>query len=195
MTGAAFDVMSATAMHLLAASSTGGGTDSSSVDPMAEWTKGTLNKEAIWTYYVIANYSGVFLCAVLMYSVYRNPMKTSTDILIGGLCSGCLLMSLTCGSQCLASLIYRYFYGGNIACQMEAFFHISAILVQFFSVALIAVRSYYAVVKGVNMSLRTAMWLCAGVWALCVLVTYLLSLISPSQSLPPLPQCTGLCSC
>jgi len=107
-----------------------------------QWSIGTEYKPAIWGYYIFFNYFGVFLCGTLMFSVFRNPRKTSVDILIGALCSGCLWMSLTCGSQCLANLVHNYFYGGDIACKLEAFFHVSAILVQFFSVAAISIRSY-----------------------------------------------------
>ena len=106
-------------------------------------------------------------------------------MLIGGLCSGCLWMSLTCGSQCFANLLYRYFYGGHIACDLEAFFHISAILVQFFCVALIAFHLERLVVR-TNFSGPAADWkprsaaiLVALVWTACIAVTYILSLWSP----------------
>lgn len=143
------------------------------------WHQGTIDKTAAWSYYIAANYIGVALCTILMFSVWKNHRKTSIDVLIAGLCSGCLWMSITCGSQCLVSVIHHYFYGSDIACQLEAFFHVSAILVQFFMVTTIALRSYLAVVRQYTISLSLSYGLVLSIWITCVLVTYLLSLVSP----------------
>lgn len=143
------------------------------------WNIGTLHKDGIWAYYVASNYVGVFLCAVLMYSVQTNPKKTSTDILIAGLCSGCLLMSITCGTQCLVNVVHGKFYGGPTACQIEAIAHVSSILTQFFCVAGIALRSYLLVVRKYDLSVSTASKCTFAVWFLCCLLTGLFSLFSP----------------
>jgi hypothetical protein len=143
------------------------------------WNIGTLHKPGIWWFYISSNYLGVILCAILIGSVYHNPKKTSTDILIGGLCSGCLWMSLTCGTQCLLSVLHGYFYGGDLACQLEALAHVSAILVQFFCVSAIAIRSYLLVVHSYNMSKNMALIFVVIIWVICIVVTGLLSLVSP----------------
>jgi hypothetical protein len=146
---------------------------------VAPWNRGTMMKPGIWGFYVVSNYLGVCLCALLMWSVWRNPRKTATDILVAGLCSGCLWMSLTCGTQCLISWVVDCFFGGALACQLEAFFHVSAILTQFFCVAAIAVRAYILVVHGYNLSLRQAGVLVGVIWFVCTVTTILLSLVSP----------------
>ncbi|AYV86228.1 MAG: hypothetical protein Solumvirus2_35 [Solumvirus sp.] len=143
-----------------------------------EWNIGTLNKTAIWSYYVAANYIGVVMCILLMITIYRNKKKLSVDIFIMGLCSGCLWMSITCGSQCLASVISQYFFGGYINCQLEAFFHVSAILVQFFCVSLIAIRNYVNIVKRSEISLNTSILIVILIWIKCIIVTVALSKVS-----------------
>ena len=114
-----------------------------------------------------------------MYSVNKNPRRSSNDILIFGLCSGCLWMSVTCGSQCLANVIYGYFVGGRIACKLEAIAHVSAILVQFFCVSLIAMRSYLEIVHNYKLSIRVSVIAVISVWMVCIVTTCCLSLVSP----------------
>lgn len=116
----------------------------------------------------------------MIYSTIKNPVKTSLDVLIGSLCFACFWMSATCGSQCLVSLIYDYFYGGEIACQLEAFFHISAIVAQFFHVTGIAIHGKIILLtRNRPISVRHTTYIVIGIWAMCTIVTYLLSLISP----------------
>jgi len=115
----------------------------------------------------------------LMYSVYANPKRNGTDILISGLCSGCLLMSVTCGTQCLLSMIHGRFYGGDLACQIEAIAHVSSILTQFFCVAGIAIRSYLLVVRKYDLATSLALKITVSVWVVCIVLTGLFSLFSP----------------
>jgi len=146
------------------------------------WTIGSLHKDVIWGYYVSANYLGVGLCAMLMISTKRSSNgapSASLDTLMGGLASACLWMSATCGSQCLVSLIYKYFYGGTIACKLEAFFHISAILAQFLHVTAISGRAYLVVVKRYTMTVKQARGVVVAIWSLCIAITYGLSYVSP----------------
>src|SRR5579864_4914713 len=104
----------------------------SNVNP---WNIGTLDKQGIWTVYILFNALGVIGCLMLVVGIggMRTRRRTSADVLVANLCLGCIWMSLTCGSQCLVSAVHRYFWGGDWACSLEAFFHISAILVQFTS--------------------------------------------------------------
>lgn len=101
----------------------------------------------VLSYYVIGNFVGSWLCLLLVICLIRN-LKNAADVFLLGLCSGCIFMSITCGFQCLLNLIHDgHFYGGQLACQLEATFHISSILVQFFSTACIGIAHYLAVVK------------------------------------------------
>lgn len=165
-----------------------------------DWTKGHLNKPVIWSFYVWENYLGVILCSIVIISIILMPAKklpispstpnfaalaavptrTSLDILIGGLCSACLWMSITCGSQCLISVIHGYFYGGPLACKLEAFFHISAILTQFFFDAAIAIRSYFVVMCHPRkvLPISWAWGIVILIWMICLGVTYSLSIVS-----------------
>lgn len=102
----------------------------------------------VLSYYVFANFVGAWLCLLLVIAVARKLRKgTAADVFLLGLCLGCIFMSVTCGIQCLANLINGgQFYGGDVACQLEATFHISSILVQFMSTACIGLVHYFAVV-------------------------------------------------
>jgi hypothetical protein len=114
-----------------------------------------------------------------MVSVCVNEDRTAHDVLVFGLCSACLWMSLTCGMQCLLSVIARCFFGGDLACKFEAFFHVSAIVTQFFMDTAIAMRVYVEVVHGKHMSVRQAVWTVIVIWVVCIGVTLLCSIYSP----------------
>jgi len=146
-----------------------------SADP---WNIGTLHKPAIWAFYILSNYSGVLLCGMLIYSVYRNDNRINTDIFVAGLASGCLTMSITCGTQCLVNVIAGRFYGGETACQIEAIAHVSAILTEFFCVSAISLCAYLRILKR-DVSRRLAIQLVAVIWLVCCFVTGLASLVSP----------------
>ncbi len=151
------------------------------------WDIGSLDKQAIWSVYISFNYAGVLLCALLTLSVARMPASaiTSVDVLIAGLCSGCIWMSLTCGSQCLVSVIHGYFYGRALACELEAFFHVSAILVQFGCVTLISLRGYWSLrFRGTSlnswvMPVSVAKQAVGLVWLVAVGGTFGLGQVSP----------------
>lgn len=102
-------------------------------------------------YYVAANFVGSWLCLLLVICLIRKKLKTAADVFLLGLCLGCIFMSVTCGIQCLLNLIHDgQFYGGDLACQLEATFHISSILVQFMSTACIGMAHYLVVVKNLK---------------------------------------------
>jgi len=147
----------------------------------------TSNRTPVWVVYVIFNFVGAFLCLWLMASIYRMKNKTSADVFIALICSGCTFMSLTCGWQCLVNVIHDYFWGGKLSCQIEAYFHVSSIPVQFMGVALLSVRNLLAV-KGTEqalqgwlypISVRHATWISIGVWIICAGTVAVLQTISP----------------
>lgn len=144
-----------------------------------EWKKGTLDKSGIWTYYIAANYLGVILCIFFLVSIKKMSKRTAQDIFVGGLLTGCIEMSATCGTQCLLSVIHDYFWGGPLACELEAFFHVSAILVQFFCVTAIGVRGVLQVRFGINIPNNIALLIVGLIWIVCIVVTYMLSFWSP----------------
>lgn len=115
-----------------------------------EWNIGNAEiKSFALGFYVIINYLGVILNAILIWSILRAREKSSRDIFVIGLASGCLMMSAPCATQCLLNFIaynqsYQY---GNVACYFEAYFHVSAIMVQFFSIMMIAWSSFEAAVR------------------------------------------------
>lgn len=100
-------------------------------------------------FYVIINYLGVIINTILIWSIARARDKSSRDIFIISLSSGCLMMSLPCATQCLFNWIStgQHYQYGSFACYMEAFFHVSAIMVQFLSIMMIAWNNYKLAVK------------------------------------------------
>ena len=152
-----------------------------------EWNIGTLERKGIWGYYIAANYLGVILSCILLYSIIieirnnkNNYRKNSpVEIFIGGLCTGIIYMAISCGSQCLINVIANRFYGNEIACKLEALFHVSSILVQFFSAAMIAIPTLLKIGWDYNMSNRTAMAIMIFMWMSCITITVSLMIVSP----------------
>src|SRR5262245_47134705 len=114
------------------------------------WDKGSYHY-MFWSFYTILNYLGVILCGLVMAAILRLGKQgwKSNDIFVFFLCLGCFCMSAACATQCLLNAAKQdgNFAWGNTACQMEAFFHVSSIMLQFFSIMLVAINSYFLVVK------------------------------------------------
>lgn len=137
-----------------------------------EWDKGTQNHTALCAYfsvllfarvvfawgdfhfcragvsYTIINYIGAVCCTILLYAIWKlGSKRSSTDILTVGLVLGCASMSFPCGTQCMLNLArnWGYWSWGAIACSLEAFFHVTAIQMQWFFVTLVAAHGYMAV--------------------------------------------------
>lgn len=53
----------------------------------------------------------------------RCQGRTSADIFIASLCSGCAVMSIGCTVQCVLSMSWGTFAYGMTACEWEAFVH------------------------------------------------------------------------
>jgi hypothetical protein len=114
------------------------------------WTKGTMDRNGWWAFFGIGNLTGFLLGVTVIYAVWRSrKRKTSNDIFVCCYISGCAQMSIPCAMQCLINWGHGTgsFYGAGMisneaACFIEAFAHVSAIMVQFFGVALIAIRNY-----------------------------------------------------
>jgi hypothetical protein len=151
-----------------------------SPDSATNWHLGHLWKPGIWTCYITFNYVGSVYSVLLMNSIRKMPdhLRTSNDIFVAGLCFGCLIMSVTCGSQCLANVAHGYFFGGSIACWLEAWFHVSGILMQFLCVTLMGVRNYLTVVRGYTMSVYQSVVVAVVVCVTCFAVTFALATVS-----------------
>ncbi len=143
------------------------------------WDKGSYNKRMIWGIYITLNALGVIFCTQLSIKLLKKRPKNSADIFLFGLCTGCIWMSTTCGMQCFLSALHAQFYGGEIACIIESFFHVSSILVQFFSVSALSIRNYMSVVTHYHMTVRLSWMILICIWAICLIVTFSLSFISP----------------
>lgn len=143
------------------------------------WNIGSLNKEAIWTFYIVSNLIGVSLCSFLIYSVWVNKNRLISDIFIVGLAFSCITMSISCAIQCLLSLITGKFYGGTIACQIEAIVHVSTIINEFFCVTALTLSYYFTIVKQRTMNEWMAIKIIFGLWLCSTIMTGLLSLVSP----------------
>jgi hypothetical protein len=79
----------------------------------------------------------------------NKPEKTLTagQIFISGLMFACSMMSITCGMQCFLNLIggRQQFEWGSVACDIEAFAHVTNILLQFFSITAIATAHFLSI--------------------------------------------------
>jgi hypothetical protein len=151
-----------------------------SPDSATNWHIGTLWKPGIWVCYIIFNYVGSAYGIVLMNSIRRMPaqLRTSNDIFVAGLCFGGVFFSLTCGSQCIVNVVHGYFYGGSIACWLEAWFHVSGILMQFFCVTLMGIRNYLTILRRYTMSVSQAVVAVVFVGVTCFAVTFALATVS-----------------
>lgn len=132
---------------------------------------------------MVFNFIGVWRCCRVVSKILKRALShsihvSSADVLLCGYLAGCAWMSITCGGQCLISLIDNRFYGGDDACWIEAFFHVSGILVQFFSIAIHSCRNKYAVVDRKILSNKIALIIVLGLWIFCPLITFLLAKIS-----------------
>lgn len=156
-----------------------------------EWDQGTVNKVALWLFYIIVNYSAAIFNFLLVWSILQSKKRSAGDILTIGLCSGDFFMSIPCATQCLLNLIggHNRFEHGTRACSLEAFFHVSAIMVQFISIALIAFRTFCAVVLRKDFSNSTA-WFSLGVmWIICEMTTYTVGSSSDIYLMPAGEYC------
>lgn len=141
---------------------------------------GTLNKPIIWSTYVTLNIIGIILCILLIRYLLIKHNKSSSDIFIIGLCSGCIWMSITCAGECLLSVINNEFYGSNLACWIEALFHVSGILVQFFNVTLLNLRNYLIIIKlKSDISINSSILIVIIVWFISVVGTIIFGIFSP----------------
>jgi hypothetical protein len=161
-------------------------TNSTIIDPYAI---GTLPHHLLWGVYISFNAVGVLLCCLFMNGIYLLPSRTSADIFVGGLCSGCVFMSVQCGTQCLLSIFSGRFAYGEVACQLESFFHFTGVLTQFFSITLLAFRNYLAVIRMKTITSSNAIRLCIGAWACAAVGTYLIGSFSQPRLLPSGTYC------
>jgi hypothetical protein len=136
------------------------------------WNKGTPElKNFALGFYIIVNLSGIILNFILMWSILRSRDKTSRDMFIVGLSSGCFVMSAACSVQCAlnySSQDHRYQYG-DVACYFEAYFHVSAIMVQFMNIMMIAWSSYTNVIHRKMISIAAA--------TICIIMIWLIEML------------------
>lgn len=162
---------------------------------MTDWDIGSLWKQGIWFYYVFANLLGTKLCTMLIVCIIKNPKRTPSDCMLASVAGACIVMASTCAMQCLINLITGTFYGGDIACQIESIMHVCAILVQFCSVAGVAVlfadqvqhqiarvmvvfRDMPQITRKEPISEQFTLRIIAILWVSCYVMVGLLSLIS-----------------
>lgn len=119
---------------------------------------GTLNKNGLWGFYSSTNLLGAIACFIPIYMIYQKRTKTAGDIFVCQLCIGCIMMSIPCGIQCAVNLFSfkGVFQGGKIACQLEGFFHVSAIWMQFVATGLIAWNFHNVILNRRIISLKKA---------------------------------------
>ncbi len=162
------------------------------------WNIGAeFSRPGLWLYYSIGNYFGAMLNILLMYVLNKSYHigMTPSKVGISGLCSGCALMSIPCATQCFINLISyiidgkTYFRFGINACFWEAFFHISAIIVQFFSIMLNGIIVYLGCVKQYIISVFWSRILLVLIWIIAEIGTYIFATHSKFGLLPSGAYC------
>ena len=143
------------------------------------WNIGTLHKPAIWYFYVISNYCGVILCVLVVMLIICNVKRSASDIIVCGLLFACTCMSLNCGTQCVLNIHFDRFYGGTLACEIEAIAHVSSILTEFWCVMFLSVNMYCIVICKNEVSNKMAFLIVCGIVVISLAVTCLLGLVSP----------------
>ena len=127
-------------------------------------------------FYVVINYLGVILNFILIRNILKASTKTSREIFVIGLSSACLFLSASCATQCLFNYIspdYSYQFG-DIGCFVEAYLHVSFIMVQFFSIVMISWSSYEAVIYRKGISLLRAIVCLVFIWLVSSIGTYII---------------------
>ncbi len=76
-----------------------------------------------------------------------------------------------------------------MACDLEAFFHVSAIMLQFFSNMLIAWRSYHSVIQQKTLSPTTAFLMSLAAWLFSCIGTFITGRFSTIYLLPAGSYC------
>lgn len=145
----------------------------------------------MWAFYSISNYLGAVLNTVLIWGLMQQKRKTSVDVFLVGHASGCAMMSVPCATQCAinwASGTNR-FQRGWIACDIEAFAHVSAIMEQFFFITMIALRNYLSVVHRKTITVRTAWIITLSMWTIGTAVTYGFASVSDVVLMPAGAYC------
>jgi hypothetical protein len=149
------------------------------------WLKGEgIDHPAIWTFYVVGNITGLVLCTVYACSLLRSKHAlTAYDIGVLNLLSGCFVMSAVCATQCFRNLLggsERFQDWGSLGCTTEAIGHVIAIVVQFLSVATLALYAYVTVNsttrklgEKVGVAPCTAWFVFGAVWFYCAFFTTL----------------------
>jgi len=131
---------------------------------------GELHRGGIWGFYVSMEIISLYANISFLVAIARLKQKrTSTDVLIGGLCSGILAGIAECLPQCFTNMVYGNFALGPRACFVEAFCHIISLQIQFFSVGAIAYRTYIGIVKLQPFSQERAIKILIWIWTIsCV---------------------------
>ncbi len=149
---------------------------------------GQTRREIVWSFYTIVNYLGALLCFVFVCLGYWKKKKQfdSGNILVGLLCTGIFCMAIPCATICALSMweSRRGHELSESACFWEAYFHIMAIVVQFYSNALFAYKNYLFIVKNRDMTRGESLTCCVILWVVSAVVTALFGKISPARLQP-----------
>lgn len=142
---------------------------------VTQWQSGTLDHYGLWVTYSLLSLVGSVLCGVLICGVVRlGRSRNSADVLVGGLCTGCLGLAVPWLTQCILNIVQgRYAYGAA-ACRVEALLYFVAIVVQFLCITILGWRNYLAVChmhvirEEMSRWILLVMWLVAGSSALAM---------------------------
>ncbi|AYV80515.1 MAG: hypothetical protein Harvfovirus2_45 [Harvfovirus sp.] len=117
---------------------------------------GVTYKGSIWGLYIGINLLGTLLCSMIIISAARQKQILQNDIFVIGLCVGCIIMSAPCLIECIVNISSdTYDEAGDQTCNIESMFHLIAMITQFCFTSLIAIKSFFLIAYGNNISTKT----------------------------------------
>jgi hypothetical protein len=150
-------------------------------------------KQPLWIFYILINLPAGFINLLLIYILNFSKYKklNAVSVSIAGLSSGNALLSLSFSVQCLINLFSfsTTYQSGHYACNIQAVFIVSSILIQCFCLTLSASCSYLDIVHGYKISVLVArLWifinLCASIFG-----TWIVGIFSTIKLMPSGDYC------
>ncbi len=144
----------------------------------------------LWIVYVSINYLGMFMCMGLLWQLIRKESHAESNVLTVGLLIGCSIMSCTCATQCLLNMISaRYDLTNTIACEIEAYLHCCAIVMQFLSVLAIGYRGYHYITHNGAKLPVSPIWIVIANCGIAIVISLIIGGISSANIVPSGAYC------
>lgn len=129
---------------------------------------------------------GVFGNLLVLYVIYSAPrMRTTTNYLLANLALGDLIISSLCIPFTYFSILYGYWPFGIILCYVVSPFNAIAVLVSAFSLIVLAIEKYIAILHPLTPRLRKSRvgWIIGIIWVIASLIASPIAFVTDVQVL------------